>query len=364
MKSPTPATTAPKADRTKLVVDVSWATISKIILAGAIVYFFSFTWSFFLLLLFSIWIAMALEPIVIRLCNAGLSQRAALVLISVGIGGCAIGFLFFLVPPVINELSGLSRSVPELRKALVSNMPRIMGLPQAVDQLFYKPVDPEKLFTVFLAAIEVGIGWLSGLALLIVFALYFLSDGGQAYAWIQRHLSTETRGKVEISRKEMRRVVSGYLGGQLFTSLLAAGFTLALLLTLKVPAAFALALLSGIFDVLPFVGFFLCTIPAVILAFTVSSSTGYIVLAAYGAYHIAEAYLIIPRIYGSTMRLSPLVVLLGVIIGGLTGGMVGAIAVLPLLAVFPTIEKVWFPHLLNNFSKKDLRAQKELPPSN
>jgi predicted PurR-regulated permease PerM len=66
-----------------------------------------------------------------------------------------------------------------------------------------------------------------------------------------------------------------------------------------------------------------------------------LVFAGYMLYHFTESYFIIPRVYGKQMRLSTLTVLLAIMIGGALQGAVGAILILPFVAAYPIVERLW-----------------------
>jgi predicted PurR-regulated permease PerM len=129
-----------------------------------------------------------------------------------------------------------------------------------------------------------------------------------------------------------------------------------LLSLLHVPAAVPLAVLAGICDVIPVAGIFVATAPAVLLALTVSPTTAGIVLGLYALYHAAETYIIVPRVYGQQLRLSTLAVLLALMVGTALQGLIGAVLVLPLVAAYPIIERIWLRGYLNPEVLKDHRA--------
>jgi predicted PurR-regulated permease PerM len=106
-----------------------------------------------------------------------------------------------------------------------------------------------------------------------------------------------------------------YVAGNVATSVFAGTTVLIVLTILDVPAALLLALLAGVCDFVPVLGFIVSAVPAVLLALTVSPTTAVIVAAAYGGYHIAENYFIGPKVYGGQLRLSNLAVLLAFAIG-------------------------------------------------
>ena len=83
-------------------------------------------------------------------------------------------------------------------------------------------------------------------------------------------------------------MIFGYVAGNFITSVIATVATLIVLSALKVPAALLLALLAGISDFVPVVGFVLTAIPTVLMALTVSTTTALIVAVFYIAYNMVE----------------------------------------------------------------------------
>jgi len=120
--------------------------------------------------------------------------------------------------------------------------------------------------------------------------------------------------------------------------------------------AVMLAILAGLCDVVPVVGVILATVPAVLLALTVSPATAGIVLACYIGYHVVESYVLVPRIYGQSLRLSTLAVLLALLAGTTLQGLIGAVLVLPLVAAYPIIERIWLVGYLAPEVVKDHNA--------
>jgi predicted PurR-regulated permease PerM len=110
---------------------------------------------------------------------------------------------------------------------------------------------------------------------------------------------------------------------------------------LHVPNAALLGIIAGVFDILPLIGFFLSILPAVIVALSVSTTTAVLVFVLYGAYHLVENYFIVPKVYGNRLRLSTLTVLVSCMAAALVAGVVGAIAILPIVASYPIIERIW-----------------------
>jgi len=129
--------------------------------------------------------------------------------------------------------------------------------------------------------------------------------------------------------------------GNVLTSIFAACVVLVGLTALHVPAALVLALLAGVFDFVPVLGFILSGLPAVMLAATVSTTTVVLVIVLYVSYHFVENYFIAPRVYGGELEMSNPAVLLAFAVGAELGGVIGALLALPIAATYPAIERIW-----------------------
>jgi predicted PurR-regulated permease PerM len=125
---------------------------------------------------------------------------------------------------------------------------------------------------------------------------------------------------------------------------------------LGVPAAAPLAVIAGICDFVPVLGILLATVPAALLALSVSPGAALAVVVAYVVYHLFETYFLLPRIYGNKLKISTLSVLLALIIGGRLQGIIGAVLVLPLVAAYPIIERHWLGGYLRSRVLTDHQA--------
>ena len=129
--------------------------------------------------------------------------------------------------------------------------------------------------------------------------------------------------------------------GQAITSLLFGVIAFATLTLVGVPQPLLLAVLAGLLDAVPIAGILVATVPAVLLALTVSWPAATIVFAVYIAYQQIENYLVVPRIYRGTLKISSFAVLIAVLVGAKLLGIVGVLLALPVAAAVPVVERVW-----------------------
>ena len=204
---------------------------------------------------------------------------------------------------------------------------------------------------------------LSEFFIVFIFSIYLLVDGENAYHWFKDFFHVQTRAKIQQTSQEVSKVFLGYITGQAVTSVLSGVYSYAVLSFLDVPAALTLAFIAGLLDVLPVLGFFVAVVPAMLLALTVSPVTALYVLGLYILYHVLENYLIVPYVYGNRLEVSSLVVLVALLFAGTVGGVLGAIAILPIVASYPILEKIWLAPYLGRKVIEKHAVETEASPS-
>jgi predicted PurR-regulated permease PerM len=106
------------------------------------------------------------------------------------------------------------------------------------------------------------------------------------------------------------------------------------LFLLRVPFAFALSALATILYVVPIFGTIISSIPIVLLATSAGGlSQGLLALAWILVIHALEAYVLNPKIMGDASRIHPVLIVLALVIGERTWGLVGALLAVPVASV-------------------------------
>jgi predicted PurR-regulated permease PerM len=182
----------------------------------------------------------------------------------------------------------------------------------------------------------------------MILTVYLLIEWKRTMEWLIAFVPKSHRSKVRLTLYEARVIMFGYVAGNVATSIFAAIFVFVALTILKVPAALLLALLAGVFDFVPVLGFALSGVPAVVLASTVSPATAVLVVGLYILYHFIENYFIAPKVYGTELRLSNLAVLISFAVGAELGGVIGALLALPFAAAYPAVERIWLSERLES----------------
>jgi predicted PurR-regulated permease PerM len=129
----------------------------------------------------------------------------------------------------------------------------------------------------------------------------------------------------EIAR-EVNRSVTGYMLGDILTSIIAGVVVFVTLAATGVPFPFLWALWVALVDFLPMIGGALAGIPTVLFAFLVHSYTaGIITAVVFVIYTQVENHILNPIVMSKTVRVNPLLVLLSILVGASIGSWIGGI---------------------------------------
>lgn len=329
---------------TKTQIEIPWRTVARLLIIFAGFWLLNRLWSVILTFIIALFFTAALAPLVSYIERRG-HRRITGVAVAM-IGSLLVLLLLFvlLLQPVINEGRDLADNLPQYTDDLTGRFqdryPDIYNWIQ--DQAEKAQSDGVSIPVNGLVTVASTIVTaISNTLLVFVMTAYLLADGRRIYEWSVRYLPDGPEAKVRRTIPEISKVVSGYVVGQLATSAAFGVFTFAVLSLCNVPQALFLALLAAILDAVPLVGVFIATVPAVLLALTVSIPAAIIVLAAYVIYQQFENYVLAPRVYRGTLQISSFAVLIAVLIGAQLLGVVGALLALPVAAAVPVVEKIW-----------------------
>jgi predicted PurR-regulated permease PerM len=337
--SPSPQSASPAEDPPvhRLSIDISWTALAKIALAIGLGWLLLKLLPVLLWLVIALMFVAALNPVVRRRQErVGRPWAIGLIAGTVLLALCALAAI--IVPVFLRQGQKLLVNLPTYARQLEATAHR-SHLKIDVDGPVQRWMEslPASLLDV---SWSVG-GTLLGTLTVFVLTIYFLIEGPQVATGLASLLPKGERRWVRQMLGEIGEQVGRYMRGQLMMSMLAGLFSLIALTALGVPEAPAVAGLMVVADVIPVVGPFVATIPAVLLALTKNLTTAWLTLFAYTVYLQVEANVIAPRIHAQNLRLSPLVVLIAFLVGTALLGIAGAVLALPAAAAIPILKRYY-----------------------
>jgi predicted PurR-regulated permease PerM len=313
-------------------VDITTGTFLRALAVVTAVWLWLRLWQWVLIFVVGVFLAVGLDPFVKRLERRGLSRTfVAPGLILLGVAAL-VGLLYVSGASLAAESRLLTSRLREVQEAFANRLP-----PEIAEQLSGFEAIGTQLS-------QLGRSLLNGVAALgvaLVVTVYLLIDGRRTYKWLMAFVPVRHRAAAEEIAAGAQEVIAAFVRGNLITSVLAFLATWIALAAFRVPAAMLLAILAGVLDLVPIIGFFLSAAPAVVLAAIVSPAVAVGVASFYVLYNLFENYYISPKVYGHELRLSDLAVVATFLVGAELGGVLGALVSLPIAAVYPFVEDAW-----------------------
>jgi predicted PurR-regulated permease PerM len=186
---------------------------------------------------------------------------------------------------------------------------------------------------------------------LFVLVLLLLLEGQKMRDWTLGQMAPGRRATVTRIAADVSGKVTGYMFGNLLTSLIAGIVVFVTLLILGVPFPLLWGLWVALVDFLPMIGGALAGIPTVLFALIARGPTAGIVTAVvFAVYTQIENHILNPVVMSKTVRINPLLIFiavlvgasLGNLVGGLSGGFVAALLAIPTAGALQVLVKeIW-----------------------
>ncbi len=336
----------------RLALEIPWRTLLKLIAAVALVWLALQLVQIFLVLVVAVLLAVTLDPVVGWFTGRGLARWGATLVVTLTLIGIVGAFVWLTWSSLSDQAQYVAEHFTELEGQATHLLPSAVrtAIGGSAGNLGSR-IAPYALRIVQSAASAAVVAILG-----FILTMYLLLEGRRTRNWLVAFVPPPKRPKVEQTLAECQRVVFGYVAGNIATSIFATVFVLVSLSILKVPAALLLAVVAGVCDFIPVLGFIASAIPAIALAATVSGRTALIVVALYAAYHTVENYVIAPYVYGDRLKLSNVAVILAFAVGAELAGVIGALIALPLAAIYPSVERIWLRDALGEETVREHRT--------
>jgi len=258
--------------------------------------------------------------------------------------------LAFGVPALARQLANLADRAPELG----ANASQIVVQVQAQLEGAGLPVDLETLYgtlpgrlgelTGAFAADALSLVAATGVllfsvGLVLILAFFMLVDGDRLWERFTGLLSPELRSEAELFRQSADRSFGGFIRASLLLGLIYGVGMLLILAPLGVPFAGLLALVSGLFMIIPFFGPFIAVIPVFVATILGAADRFLPVFLLTMALQQLILSVIGPRLMANVIGIHPLFVFLALLIGARLAGFWGVLLAMPLAGIANTFAR-------------------------
>ncbi|MFL5757924.1 MAG: AI-2E family transporter, partial [Chloroflexota bacterium] len=303
-----------------------------------------------------------LAPAVDRLAASGVPRALAVLAVFVGVIAVLVAVATLALSPLIAQLS-----------QFIDDLPSLVGGVRGSVEDFYAGLnltpDVRAIVDRTLGSFGSGIGGISvggvvgpiigsvfgflatltAYAILPAWLFFVLRDRVRLADSLERSLPPEWRGDVFAVFAITNRVFGNWIRGQLVLGLIVglASFVGLMILDRTVSDVFGryavlLAILAGVFELVPFIGPIIAAVPAVLIGLTAGPAGFLAALILYFAIQQLENNILVPKIQGDAVELHPAIVMTSLVIGAALAGILGAIISLPIAAASRDIFRYFF----------------------
>lgn len=303
----------------------------------------------FYTVIFSIVLAYIFNPLVNKLEKKGINRMYAVLLIYLIILGALFILAFLVIPRSSREIRRLVVNLPlyfENISSFIDNLyrkyystlgdlpPMFQGLENVVVQNIAKIENViMDTLTSFVSGTIGAFSKIISLILTPILTLYFLVDKDYFINRVKNIIPKKYKKDILMLFKKIDKSLTLFVRGRLIMALSVGVATTIALLVMGVDFAIVIGFITGVADVIPYIGPLLGFIPAVLFAYASSPIKAVWVIAFYLLIQWLENNVLGPKILGETIGLHPLVVLLSIIVGGAIFGVVGMIFSVPLVGI-------------------------------
>ena len=241
------------------------------------------------------------------------------------------GGIMDAAPDVLQERFGLQMTGEEVAQRSQEQLAAwLTALAEALNRFLERVVSEGP--AVLMAGATSIISTTFQVVLIVIGSAYFLYDYHRITANVRRFVPVRWRDVHDDISRKADRAVGGYLRGQLLITMII-GVLIWIGLTLSgVPLALAISFLAAVFNLVPYLGPVVGTLPAVLLGLTVSPLTALLALIVFIVANQIEAHMLSPLILGKSTDIHPVTVLIAILIGIGFLGILGAFIAVPIAA--------------------------------
>ncbi|MDG5789195.1 AI-2E family transporter [Evansella sp. AB-P1] len=289
-----------------------------------------------------------LRPIVNLLHKQKVPKGIAILLIYIALIGVLTGVIFLIgpilqrqvmnlvdnMPYLINELQNLIIKIQEIEWIAQFQESENFSIEQISETITSNLARSVDFITSNVASFVGAITNAVLMIILIPFMLfYILKDGHKAPNQVLRYFPEKQQIEGKRILNDMDTALSSYIQGQILVSLCVGILMYISYLIIGIEYSLILALVAMFTNLIPFIGPWIGSVPAVIVALITAPMSAIWVIVAIVIVQQIESNLIAPQVMGRKLAVHPLTIIILILVAGRFLGFIGFLIAVPTYAV-------------------------------
>lgn len=334
-------------------VNISSLSIIKVIIILAILWFLWMIKGIIGLLFVALILTSAFDPFVDWMQKRKIPRALGMLIIYIVIFGLVLSSIGLVIPPIIDQVGDLTKNISSYTDKFsiwigeAGVYTKETGLSESLKQSLESL--QSGLATAGSGVVSAASSVFGGVAsfVIVIVITFYMIVQEEAMKKVFRNIApAEIQPYLVRTITRMKEKIGLWLRGQLVLCLIVGILTFAALFILGLFTGFkyalVLALLAGIFELVPYLGPIFSAVPAVFLGFMHSPLVGLIVLLIYIAVQQTENHVLVPKIMQKAVGLNPIISITVLLIGMTVAGFVGVLLAIPVATALSVIAEDFF----------------------
>jgi predicted PurR-regulated permease PerM len=286
-----------------------------------------------------------LNPVVTALERRGMRRVWGALLVYLVFAAIFGTALYLMIPVVVEQATAFGRAAPRIIGNVVSGFQGFLR-DLGVQETAAPPPSTESIVDVLGSIFSFTRGLFDVVLVMIlgpILAFYLLVDVPKIKRNLRAMIPARRRREVEGVTDKIGKAIGSYFRGQLLVAAFVAVASSIVLWFVGLPFWAIVGLVTGLFNLVPLIGPFIGAAVAVFIALTTDQTGGVLNLDPGWPLALGSAvallivqqidnHIISPNMIGRTVRLHPVTVMLGLLIGGALLGLWGMLLAIPVIA--------------------------------
>ena len=333
-------------EKDQLTLHIPSITIAKVFFIGVLFALAYYLRDIALVMLGSVVIASSIEPIIKWFTARRIPRLLAVLMIYVALALLFIGTFYFLLVPLLLELQGFLVEFPRYLNVISAEGVKSVGLGSStvaesliekipVDQIVARiAVFTSALSQNFFATASTFLGGVFGFILLIILSFYLSVQQDGILNFIKTITPSKYRRYIVGLWNRSENKIGLWLQGQILLCVIVTVLVYLGLTLIGVKHALLLAVLAGVFEIIPLFGPILAAVPGIAVGFADGGfAIALIVAAFYLIIQQFENQLIYPLVVKKVVGVPPIISIVALIVGAKLAGFLGLLFAVPVAAI-------------------------------
>lgn len=294
----------------------------------------------------------------------GVKRPLSVLLTFISVFAIIVGLIIFIIPQLIDSISTLTDAIPGYVKSFENLVDKYVSNKEILSLLWDNFLLAWKEILQFTGQIvasslsgvvDITVGFTNGVVnfiLSLIFSIYMLLSKERLQVDMKKALYALSKkniaDRVMYLAKVANECFSSYIGGQVIEAIIIGVLCFIGMIILKIPYALLISVIIAVTALIPIFGAFIGTIPSAFIILIIDPIKALWFIIFIVVLQQIEGNLIYPKVVGNSVGLPPIWVMLAMLVGANTFGLIGMLLGIPIFATLYKVSKEFINKRLNN----------------